>query len=155
MFNHFDVHFSLVPLLRLGVGLFLFETVNSVEVAQLENHFMEEQTKQAVWDCDGFKSPDLDWTNFDFMKEFLVNLKYDFISFFPELCSNSKLVKCFNCNFIGLIPKALSLQKLSYFHHISLIGCMYKVLAKVLANRLKFVIDNVILKSQPTFIKCR
>jgi len=89
------------------------------------------------------------------MKEFLVNLKYDFISFFPELCSNSKLVKCFNCNFIGLIPKALSLQKLSYFHHISLIGCMYKVLAKVLANRLKFVIDNVILKSQPTFIKCR
>jgi len=48
MFNHFDVHFSLVPLLRLGVGLFLFETVNSVEVAQLENHFMEEQTKQAV-----------------------------------------------------------------------------------------------------------
>lgn len=39
--------------------------------------------------------------------------------------------------------------------HISLMGCMYKVFANVLANRLKQVIGSVILNSQYAFMKGR
>jgi len=35
-------------------------------------------------------------------------------------------------------------QRLNDFRHISLVGCMYKALANVLANRLKKVIGSVI-----------
>jgi hypothetical protein len=36
---------------------------------------------------------------------------------------------------------------------ISLVGCMYKVLAKVLANRLRSVIGTVVSDSQSAFVK--
>jgi len=41
------------------------------------------------------------------------------------------------------------------FRPISLVGCMYKILAKVLANRLRSVIGTVISDAQSAFIKDR
>ena len=41
------------------------------------------------------------------------------------------------------------------FRPISLIGGVYKIIAKVLANRLKEVIGDVISKSQNAFVKNR
>jgi len=41
------------------------------------------------------------------------------------------------------------------FRPISLVGGIYKIIAKVLANRLKTVMDKVISKSQSAFIKGR
>ena len=38
---------------------------------------------------------------------------------------------------------------------ISLVGGLYKILAKVLANRIKRVLDKVISKSQNAFVKDR
>ncbi|KAK2634504.1 hypothetical protein Ddye_029296 [Dipteronia dyeriana] len=41
------------------------------------------------------------------------------------------------------------------FRPISLVGSMYKILAKVLSNRLKFVMNSVIGENQMTFMKNR
>ncbi|GAU39768.1 hypothetical protein TSUD_220120 [Trifolium subterraneum] len=60
-----------------------------------------------------------------------------------------------NCTFIVLIPKVDVPLKLSDYRPISLVGCTYKVLAKVLANRLSKVIGNVISVNQSAFVKGR
>lgn len=60
-----------------------------------------------------------------------------------------------NCSFIVLIPKKDNLQRVEDYRPISLIGCLYKILAKLLSYRLRLVMDKVILKSQTTFIKGR
>ena len=57
--------------------------------------------------------------------------------------------------FILLIPKVDNPQRLNDFRPISLVGSMYKILAKVLANWLRMVIGSVIFESQTTFIKGR
>ena len=44
-------------------------------------------------------------------------------------------------------------QRLNDFRPISLVGSLYKILAKVLANRLRSVIGNVVSESQSTFVK--
>lgn len=44
-------------------------------------------------------------------------------------------------------------QDYADFLPISLIGCMYKVLAKLLANRLCKIIKNGISESQSAFVK--
>ena len=44
-------------------------------------------------------------------------------------------------------------QKLADFRPIALIGCMYKVLAKVLANRLPTVLDFVVSDTQSAFVR--
>lgn len=58
-----------------------------------------------------------------------------------------------NATFIALIPKVESPQSLNDFRPISLVGCMYKVLAKILANRLRAVIGSVVSDAQSTFVK--
>ncbi|GAU35790.1 hypothetical protein TSUD_56670 [Trifolium subterraneum] len=75
--------------------------------------------------------------------------------FIVEFHRNGKLTKGLNSTFIALIPKVDSPQRLNDFRPISLVGCLYKILAKVLANRLRQVIGSVISESQTTFVKDR
>jgi len=75
--------------------------------------------------------------------------------FIIEFHWNGKLSRGINSTFIALIPKVESSQKLNEFQPISLVGSMYKILVKVLANRLKMVIESVISETQTTFVKDR
>jgi hypothetical protein len=81
-----------------------------------------------------------------------MNLKMIFLRFFVEFHRNGKLTKGVNWTFIALIPKVDSPQRLADFRPISLVGCMYKVLAKVLANRLRHVLDFVVSDAQSAFV---
>ncbi|PNY16413.1 cysteine-rich receptor-like protein kinase [Trifolium pratense] len=83
---------------------------------------------------DSNKSLGLDGINFGFIKDFLAKV---------------------NNMFIVLIPKGDNPQTLGDFHPNFLVGGMYKVLAKVLANRLKAVMGDVISESQLDFAKGR
>ncbi|PNY10571.1 cysteine-rich receptor-like protein kinase [Trifolium pratense] len=58
-------------------------------------------------------------------------------------------------SFLALIPKVDHPQCLSEYSPISLIGCMHKVLAKTLANRLKAVLDRIISSNQTAFLPGR
>ena len=54
-----------------------------------------------------------------------------------------------------LIPKKSGVEDLGDFRPISLLGGLYKLLAKVLANRLKKVVGNVVSISQNAFVRER
>jgi hypothetical protein len=114
--------------------------------------FSFEEVKSVVWDCDSFKSPGPDGVNFGFIKEFWLILKEDIMRFIMEFHRNGKLARGINTTFIALIPKVESPQKLSDFRPISLVGCLYKILVKVL-NRLHSVVGTVISETQSAFIK--
>lgn len=93
--------------------------------------------------------------NFGFVKDFWEELKIDFVKLLKEFHANGKLIRGTNSSFIILIPKFDNSQGLNEFYPISLIRCVYKVLAKVLANRLKQVIHSVISERQSTFVARR
>jgi len=84
-----------------------------------------------------------------------VDLEYDIMRFVTEFHGNGKLTKGINCTFIALIPKIDNPQRLNDFHPISLVGSMYKVMAKVLANRLCKVNGNIVSPAQSAFVKGR
>lgn len=117
--------------------------------------FTEEEVKEAVWNCGSYKSPGLDGVSFAFLKQFWNELKSDFLGFVEEFHANGKLVKGSNNSFIVLIHKKSNPQKVTDFRPISLIGCMYKVISKLLANRLRKVIHLLISDCQTTFVKGR
>ena len=56
---------------------------------------------------------------------------------------------------ICLIPKTKNPQKITEYHPISLCNVTYRILAKVLANRLKKVLPIVINESQSAFVPGR
>uniref|UniRef100_A0A2N9IK02 Reverse transcriptase domain-containing protein n=1 Tax=Fagus sylvatica TaxID=28930 RepID=A0A2N9IK02_FAGSY len=60
-----------------------------------------------------------------------------------------------NATFLSLIPKKVNAVEVKDFRPISLVGSVYKILAKVLANRLSVVLATVISPSQNAFIQGR
>ena len=74
---------------------------------------------------------------------------------FEALHAGGRFEKSLNASFISLILKIPGAVELKDFRPINLVGGIYKIIAKVLANRLKTVLNKVISKSQNAFIKGR
>jgi hypothetical protein len=127
----------------------------AADKSSLTKPFSEAEVKAAIWDCDSFKSPGPDGINFGFYKDFWEELKGDVMRFVSEFHRNGRLSKGLNSTFIALIPKVDSPQRLNDYRPISLVGSLYKILAKVLANRLRLVIGSVISEPQTAFVKGR
>ena len=64
-------------------------------------------------------------------------------------------MRSLNATFLSLIPKKVNAVEVKDFRPISLVGSIYKILAKVLANRLSVVLATVISPSQNAFIQGR
>jgi hypothetical protein len=69
----------------------------------------------------------------------------------PPSCQTRHL----NATFISLILKKPWTKDIKDFRPISLVGGVYKIIAKVLANTLKMVVEKIISKPKNTFIKGR
>ena len=117
--------------------------------------FSDQELKEAVWSCGGDKCPGPDGFNFNFIKEFWGVLKPEFRRFVDEFHVNGSFPRGSNASFLALIPKVNHPQSFNDYRPISLIGCMYKVIAKLLANRLRNVIPVLIDERQTAFIKDR
>ncbi|WJX67429.1 hypothetical protein P8452_51895 [Trifolium repens] len=125
------------------------------KVENLTAIFTLEEITEVVMSCDGTKSPGPDGFNFAFVKEFWDLLKFDVQIMFDQFYGNECLPKSLCSYFLTLIPKVSSPQTLGDFRPISLIGCLYKLVAKVLAARLAKVIGELIPHTQSAFIKGR
>ena len=74
---------------------------------------------------------------------------------FKEFFDKKSFAKSLNITFLVLIPKKGGANDLGDFRPISLLGGLYKLLAKVLANRLKKVLDKVVYVDQNAFARGR
>ncbi|GLU06807.1 hypothetical protein SLE2022_238000 [Rubroshorea leprosula] len=129
-----------------------FQQISEEKREWLERPFSVEEIEEGLRSCDGSKAPGPDGYNFNFLKFAWQCIKEDFINFFSEFHRNGKLVRGLNSSFIALIPKKVNAVELKDYRPISLIGCVYKLLAKVLANRLKSVISEIVSDTQSAFV---
>ena len=75
----------------------------------------------------------------------------DLHHFFPK----GQFEKNLNATFITLIPKKHAASEIRDFWPISLVGGVYKIIAKVLANRLRTVMGDIISTSQNALVRNR
>ena len=79
-------------------------------------------------------------------------MERDVLAVFEEFYLHNKFEKSLNATFLALVPKKNGASNIRDFRPISLVGSVYKILAKVLANRLKEVLDQLISESQNSFV---
>ena len=77
------------------------------------------------------------------------------MGFLKEFHEYGRFVRSLNSTFLVLIPKKVGPEDLRDFRPISLVGGLYKLLAKVLANRLKKVMGKVVSLAQNAFVEGR
>ncbi|MCH97870.1 endonuclease/exonuclease/phosphatase family protein, partial [Trifolium medium] len=70
-----------------------FKQLSSEDNLALTSPFTLEETKAAVWCCDGNKSPGPDGFNINFFKSFWHLLEADIVDFMQEFCVNARLPK--------------------------------------------------------------
>ena len=132
-----------------------FQTLGSHQNEMLVEQFQEDEVRRAVWSCGSDKSPGPDGLNFKFVKQFWHIIKPDVLRFLDEFYVNRIFPRGCNASFIALIPKVAGPQMLKEYRPISLIGCIYKIVAKILANRLKKIMPLIIDERQSAFIEGR
>ena len=71
---------------------------------------------------------------------------------FEEFHSQNVVLQSLYATFLVLILKKRAASDVQDFKPISLVGSLYKILAKVLVNKLKSVIDKVELNNHNAFV---
>ena len=108
-----------------------------------------------VRDLEGDKASGPDGFSMAFFHHCWRVVERDVLAVFEEFYQHCKFEKSLNATFIALIPKKNDASNIRNFRPISLVGSLYKILAKVLANRLKVVLDKLIFESQNSFVEGR
>jgi len=132
-----------------------FDTILESKASWLERAFEEEEVRKVVFAMNSDKAPGPDGFTMAFFQACWEVLRLDIMEVFSDIHAREVFEKSLNVSFIALIPKLPGATSLKDFRPISLVGGIYKIIAKVLANRLKTVLEKVISKSQSAFIKGR
>ena len=105
-----------------------------------------------VKELEGDKAPSLDDFSLAFYHHCWGVVERDVLAVFEEFYQHSKFEKSLNAIFLALVPKKNGAFNIRDFRPISLVGSVYKILVKVLANYLKEVLDQLISESQNSFV---
>lgn len=109
----------------------------------------------AIECCASGKAPGPDGFTMAFFQHCCSTVKQDVLSTIGEFQERGEFERSLNVSFIVIIPKKEGATSIGDYRPISLVGSIYKIISKVLSNRLKSVLDKTISSSQNAFVKGR
>ena len=110
---------------------------------------------EVIWAMELDKYPRPDGFSFHFYKVCWPIIKTDLVRMVSTFQRKGKVGGCTNSIFLALIPKEVNPSSFDRFHLISLCNASYKILAKLLANRIKLLLGKLISPLQGGFVKGR
>ena len=132
-----------------------FSSISVEDVNWLDRPFEEEEVLGVINDFNGDKAPSLDGFSMAFFQSCWGVLKTEIMTVFHNFHTQAMFEKSFNASFLALIPKKVDVVEVEDFRPISLVGEIYKIISKVLANRLRRVAHGLISDSQNAFVRGR
>ncbi|GJX61597.1 RNA-directed DNA polymerase, eukaryota [Tanacetum coccineum] len=152
---HFRKRFERPSDNRIFLDMNFPKTISLDQQTELESAVSKEEVKKAVWDCGSDKSPGPDGFLFGFYRKFWSCIKNDVFAVVNYFFTFGDIPKGCNSCFIALILKVHDATLVKDFRPISLIGSIYKIIAKILANRLVSVLGDIVNEVQSAFISDR
>nr|KAJ0203065.1 hypothetical protein LSAT_V11C500287930 [Lactuca sativa] len=115
-----------------------------MDAIRIEAPISLEEVKNAAWACGSDKAPGPDGFTFKFIKKYWGTMSENVMRLIRHFEDYGTVSKGCNSSFITLAPKINDPLTLSDYRPIRLIGCLYKIITKILALRLKKVIGGII-----------
>ena len=121
----------------------------------LSRDYSAEEIKVAVFQMGPTKALGPDGMNALFYQKFWHIVGDDVIATVLDFLNSGIMLREINYTHIILIPKVKSPERISDFRPISLCNVIYKIISKVLANKLKLILPSLISPSQSAFVPSR
>nr|GEV36574.1 RNA-directed DNA polymerase, eukaryota [Tanacetum cinerariifolium] len=151
-FDHFKNRFEQPLQNRIQLERDFLNRITTDQNEDLEREVSREEIKRTVWDCGIDKALGPDGFTFGFYRRYWNLIESDVVKWFFQ---QGTIPKGGNSFFITLIPKVPNANMVNDFRPISLIGSLYKIIAKILANRLVMVLGDLANEIQSAFVADR
>nr|GEV35264.1 RNA-directed DNA polymerase, eukaryota [Tanacetum cinerariifolium] len=129
--DHFSKRFCKPGLRNVNIQMTISNQISVDQKRDLEGEVTNDEIKKAVWDCSTDKAPGPDGFTFGFYRKFwylIDNDVCDAVRFFFKI---DNIPNGCNSSFIALIPKIPDANMVKKFRPISLVGSVYKIIAKI------------------------
>lgn len=153
--DHFQRLYNKNHSLIMGIGSCVERIISESETFWLEKEFKESEIELALSELASDKAPGPDGFNIHFIKFFGKNLKTQIMDCFRNFWANEDLPLGFNSSFNALIPKISYPKLIQDYRPISLINSTFKLLTKMLTNRLTALSSKIFDQFQFGFLKGR
>ena len=121
----------------------------------LTAEYTSEQVKKAVFMMHPNKSPGPDGFTTGFYQCHWGLIGHDITTAVLSFLNGGEMTAVINSTVLVLIPKVRNPQDLTHFRPISLCNVLYKICSKVIANRLRLILDEIISEEQSAFVPGR
>lgn len=115
----------------------------------------EAKVGMVIKDMQNGKAPSPDGFNVDFFKACWNVFKQDILEVVEDSRRSKSILKALNNFFISMIPKQDSALIPDKFRPIALCNVIYKIISKILANRLKPLLPSLISGEQSGYVEGR
>ena len=137
----------------------VLKAVDHVVTPKMNHHLIQpytaEEVKRALFQMHPSKSPGLDGMSPFFFQKYWHVVGGDVTNAVLSVLHSGHFLRKMNYTHIVLIPKKNELQYMSAFCPISLENVISRIVSKVLANRLKVILPNVMSDAQSVFVPGR
>ncbi|WCJ31853.1 Polynucleotidyl transferase ribonuclease H-like superfamily protein [Euphorbia peplus] len=116
---------------------------------------VDSEIKQALFDMHPWKSPDIDGFQAGFYQRHWDRMSTSICSFVKDAFRTGSFDPEINRTLIVLIPKKNRPETFGDLRPISLCNVVYKIITKLIANRLKSVMPQLVLPHQTSFVAGR
>lgn len=117
--------------------------------------YTSEEVVKALKEMHPTKAPGPDEMPALFYKKFWYVIGEDTLTYVLDILNNNAPLEQINNTHIVLIPKKKVCETTKDYRPISLCNVLYKLVSKVISNRLKLVLPNVISEAQSAFVPGR
>lgn len=158
--NHFVKHFSSIftsdkfPVVEL-LNLPVFPSISASHFATLELPYSRDEIAKSFKAMKPYSAPAPDGLTPKFFKTYWSVVRPLATDTVLGILEGKPLDLNINHTFISLIPKNKMPLTVNEFRPISLCNVLYKVVSKVIANRIKPILEDLVSPSQSAFIPGR
>uniref|UniRef100_A0A2N9HU09 Reverse transcriptase domain-containing protein n=1 Tax=Fagus sylvatica TaxID=28930 RepID=A0A2N9HU09_FAGSY len=117
--------------------------------------FTADEVRIALFQMHPSKAPGPDGMSSFFFQKYWNIVGVDVVAAVLSVLNSGKILRKINLTHISLIPKKKNPERMSEYRPISLCNVVYKIISKVLANRLKVILPCIISDSQSAFVPGR
>ncbi|KAL0439833.1 UNVERIFIED_CONTAM: hypothetical protein Slati_2466300 [Sesamum latifolium] len=129
--------------------------ISEEEGRQLLRHVTADEVKQVVFDIDETKAPGPDGYSSGFFKATWPIMGREVTQAILDFFATGKLLKQVNATLLSLIPKVQQPTLVAEFRPISCCNVLYKVVTKIIVQRMSGLLSSLISPSQNAFVPGR